>query len=64
MIKQQNFKSAEEAITMMKEKVPPILIVMWNLLKARERLDGMAEMIPPIEAIEINDERDNPDYSE
>ncbi len=45
-IKQQNFKSAEDAIEMLKAKIPPILIVMWNLFKARERLDGMADMIP------------------
>jgi hypothetical protein len=59
-IKQQSFSSAEEAIGMIREKVPPILIVMWNLIKARERLDGMADMIPPIEEIKPIRERDNP----
>jgi len=58
-IKQQNFKSAEDAIDLLKEKIPPILIVMWNLFKARERLDGMADMIPIPEPIEIVE--DDPD---
>jgi hypothetical protein len=63
-IVQQRFKSAEEAIAMMREKMLPILVVMWNLIKARERLDGMADMIPvPIEAIELDAERDNPEDS-
>jgi hypothetical protein len=64
-IKQQSFKSAEEAIQMLKEKVPPILIVMWSLIKARERLDGMADMIPIPEAIAtIENDEDNPDNQE
>jgi hypothetical protein len=58
-LKQQNFKSAEDAIEMLKAKIPPILIVMWDLFKARERLDGMADMIPIPEPIEIVE--DNPD---
>lgn len=59
-IKQQSFKSAEEAIQMLKEKMPPMLIVMWNLIKAREGLDGMAVMIPIPEPIEIvGDDSDN-----
>lgn len=64
-IKQQSFKSAEEAIQMLKEKMPPILIVMWNLIKARERLDGMADMIPIPEATAtIDNDEDNPDNQE
>ena len=56
-IKQRNFKSEEDTIEMLKAKISPILIVMWNLFKARERLDGMADMIPittPIEIVEDN----------
>jgi len=51
LINQHRFETAEDAIEMLKEKVPPILIVMFNLTKARERLDGMADMIyvPPPE---------------
>jgi chromosome segregation ATPase len=45
-IKQQSFNTVEDAIEKLKQKIPPILVVMWNLIKARERLDGMAEMIP------------------
>jgi hypothetical protein len=53
LINQQRFETAEDAIEMLKEKMPPILIVMFNLTKARERLDGMADMIPlPIEEAE------------
>jgi len=51
-IKQHSFKTAEESIEKLKQKAPPILIVMWNLIKARERLDGMADMIPVPEPIE------------
>lgn len=56
-IKQQKFNSADEAIEMMKEKVPPILAVIWSLIKARERLDGMADMIPPLEPVEIVEDK-------
>lgn len=45
-IKQQKFKSSEEATEMLKKKLPPIISVVFSLNKARERLDSMAEMIP------------------
>ena len=56
-IKEKKFKTADDAIEMLKAKVPPILVVMWNLFKARERLDGMADMISipaPTEIVEGN----------
>jgi hypothetical protein len=58
-IKIKKFKTAEDSIEMLKAKIPPILVVMWNLFKARERLDGMADMIPVPEPIEVVE--DNPD---
>jgi hypothetical protein len=51
-IKQHTFKTAEDSIAELKEKATPILVVMWNLIKARERLDGMADMIPIPEPID------------
>jgi len=45
-IKQQKFKSAEEATKILEKKIWPILTVVYNLTKAREKLDGMADMIP------------------
>ena len=52
-IKEQKFESAEEATKILREKVSPIVSIIFNLSGARERLDGMAEMIyipppPPI----------------
>jgi len=44
-IKQQKFESSDEATEMLKKKVTPIVAVLFNLNKARERLDGMADMI-------------------
>lgn len=44
----QKFDTADSAIAMLVQKVPPILRVMWNLFKARENLDSMADMIPPL----------------
>jgi hypothetical protein len=54
-IKQQKYESVSQIISMLNEKLTPILIVMSNLIKARERLDGMAEMIP-LASIEENRE--------
>ena len=51
-IKQHSFRTAEDSIEKLKQSAPPILVVMWNLIKARERLDGMADMIPIPEPIE------------
>jgi len=50
-IKQQKFESAEEATEMLNKKVSPIISVVFNLSRARERLDSMADMItlPSIE---------------
>lgn len=58
-IKQQKFKSAEEATTMLQKKLAPIISVIFNLSKARERLDGMADMIPlpSIESYQRGNER-------
>jgi hypothetical protein len=64
-INQQSFKCVEDAIGTLEKKVSPILSVMWNLLNARERLDGMADMIPVPEPFEIIEEdEDNPDNRE
>jgi len=48
-IKQQKYKSAEEATEILEKKIMPILAVIFNLSTARDRLDGMADMIsiPP-----------------
>ena len=48
-INQKKFKSAEEATRILQEKIAPIISVVFNLTTARERLDGMADMIylPP-----------------
>ena len=48
-IKRGKFKSAKETMDMLKQKLTPILVVAFNLSDARERLDGMADMIPIIE---------------
>ena len=50
-IKQQKFESAEEATEILNKKVSPIISVVFSLSRARERLDGMADMItlPSIE---------------
>jgi len=48
-IKRGKFKSAKEAMNMLKQKLAPILLVAFNLSEARERLDGMADMIPIIQ---------------
>lgn len=45
-IKQQKFQSSEEATDMLKEKVNPVISLIFSLSNARERLDGMADMIP------------------
>jgi hypothetical protein len=58
-IEKQKFKSAEEAMELFNTKVSPILSVVFNLGKARERVDGMADMIPmppPITFQRNNDE--------
>ena len=44
-IQQQKFESAEEATKILKDKTAPIISVVFNLSGARERLDGMADMI-------------------
>ena len=44
-VKEQRFASAEDAIETLKSKVASVLGVMFALTKARERLDGMADMI-------------------
>ncbi len=44
-IKQPKFESAETAVDMLKEKLAPIVSIIFGLNKARERLDGMADMI-------------------
>lgn len=48
-IKKGKFKSAKKAMDMLKQKLGPILKVAFDLINARERLDGMADMIPIIE---------------
>ena len=55
-IKQQKIESAEEATAMLRKDIPPILFVIFSLGKARERLDGMADMIPIIEEIQRSNE--------
>ena len=57
-IKQQKFKTAEEASNELNEKVEPIISVVFSLSKARERLDGMADMIPlpSVREYQSNDE--------
>jgi hypothetical protein len=45
-IKEKKFKSAEEATNMLQRKLNPLLRVIYNLVKARDRLEGMAVMIP------------------
>jgi len=61
-IQQKKFETAEEATETLKAKVAPILLVVFNLTKARERLDGMADMIPPPEPLPLeaypNDEEE------
>jgi len=47
-IKQKKFDTVDSAITMLVQKVPPILRVIWNLFQARQNLDSMADMIPPL----------------
>jgi len=48
-IKKQEFASVEEATRKLGQKVRPILSVVFELARARDRLDGMADMIqiPP-----------------
>ena len=48
-IEQMKFQSSEKATEVLKEKISPILSVAFDLHNARERLDGMAEMVilPP-----------------
>ena len=57
-IHQQRFKSAEEATEMLRNNIYPIISIVFDLIKARERLDGMADMIPlqVIEEIRTDDE--------
>lgn len=45
-IKEQKFKSAEEATDILDKKVRPVISVVFSLSTARDRLDGMADMIP------------------
>jgi len=51
-IEQGKFDSVEEATGLLRTKIIPILVVVFGLSKARERLDGMADMIPVIEEID------------
>lgn len=44
-IKRQEFKTVEEAMRMLGQKIRPILSVLFELGRARDRLDGMADMI-------------------
>jgi len=48
-IKEGKFESAKEAVDMLKDNLEPILSIAFDLNQARERLDGMADMIPIIE---------------
>ena len=45
-IQKQKFKTAEEANETLRSKINPIISLLFNLSRARERLDGMADMIP------------------
>ena len=45
-IKKKKFKSAEEAMRVVRKKLDPFILVIFNLGNAREKLDGMADMIP------------------
>jgi len=47
-LKQPKFESAEKAINMLREKLTPIVSIIFSLNNARERLDGMADMIAEI----------------
>ena len=58
-IQQQSFKSAEEATNLLRDNVYPIISIVFNLTKARERLDGMADMIPIIELPSPPSHREN-----
>ena len=44
-IKQKRFDTAESATSMLKDKIAPIISVIFSLSEARDRLDGMADMI-------------------
>lgn len=56
-IKQQKFETAEEAIKVLRNKITPIVFIVFGLGRARERLDSMADMIPvPIVEVQGSDE--------
>ena len=50
-IKEGKFESAKEAVDMLKKNLRPILSIAFHLNQARERLDGMADMIPVLEEL-------------
>jgi hypothetical protein len=46
IIKKQEFESAHQATEILSKKINPIVSVIFNLSSARDKLDGMADMIP------------------
>jgi hypothetical protein len=59
-IKSKSFESAEETARLLGRKIQPIISVVFELTRARDRLDGMADMIqiPVPTPVEVHDDDD------